>query len=61
MLNPRNKVDKKRFEKLKTAQEKRGRKKEKATEIAAAEIKELRRREGRSKRRESTAPRFHSV
>ena len=61
MLNSRNKVDKQRFEKLKTTQVTRGRKQQKATEIAAQEIKELRRREGRSKRQESTAPRLHGV
>jgi len=49
MVNPENEVDKERFEKLKSAQTDRGRDEEKATEIAAEEVKELRRREGRSK------------
>jgi len=49
MLNPDNQVDKQRFEKLKTAQTERGRDEEEATDIAAEEVKELRRREGRSK------------
>jgi hypothetical protein len=49
MLNHENQVDKDRFEKLKTAQVDRGRDEEKATEVAASEVKEMRRREGRSK------------
>lgn len=48
-LNPENERDKERFEKLKEAQEKRGRDAESATEMAAEEVKEMRRREGRSK------------
>lgn len=49
MLKEENKVDKQRFEKLKDAQEDRGRDEEKAIEVAAEEVKELRDREGRSK------------
>jgi hypothetical protein len=49
MLNPQNEKDKERFEKLKEAQVERGRDEEKATEVAASEVKEMRRREGRSK------------
>ena len=49
MVKPENKVDKKRFEKLKSAETDRGRDEEEATEVAAKEVKELRRREGRSK------------
>jgi hypothetical protein len=49
MLNPKNEVDKERFEKLKDTQVERGRDEEKATEVAASEVKEMRRREGRSK------------
>jgi hypothetical protein len=50
MLNAENKVDKKRFEKLKKTQVSRGRAEEKATEVAASEVKEMRKREGRSKK-----------
>ena len=49
MLNSENQVDKKRFEKLKEAQIERGRDEEKAIDVAASEVKEMRRREGRSK------------
>jgi hypothetical protein len=49
MLNPQNEVDKDRFEKLKSAQTDRGRDEDSAIDIAAEEVKELRRREGRSK------------
>jgi hypothetical protein len=49
MLKKENQVDKERFEKLKEAQVERGRDKESATEAAAEEVKEMRRREGRSK------------
>jgi hypothetical protein len=45
----KNQVDKVRFDKLKSTQVNRGREEEKAIEIAAEEVKELRRREGRSK------------
>jgi hypothetical protein len=50
MVKPENEHDKERFEKLKDVQVDRGRDEEKATEIAAEEVKEMRRREGRSKR-----------
>jgi hypothetical protein len=49
MLNKENEKDKKRFEKLKEAQVERGRDEEKAIEVAASEVKEMREREGRSK------------
>ena len=49
MLKPENKVDKERFEKLKTTEQKRGRADETATQVAAEQVKELRKREGRSK------------
>jgi hypothetical protein len=45
----KNQVDKDRFDKLKATQVDRGREEETAIEIAAEEVKELRRREGRSK------------
>jgi hypothetical protein len=48
-MNPKNEVDKERFEKLKETQVERGRDEEKAIEVAASEVKEMRRREGRSK------------
>lgn len=44
-----NRIDKDRFEKLRSAQVDRGRDEREAVEIAAEEVKELRRREGRSK------------
>jgi hypothetical protein len=49
MLNPQNQKDKDRFEKLKEAQVERGRDEQTATEVAASEVKEMRRREGRDK------------
>jgi len=49
MLKPENEVDKDRFEKLKDAEIERGRDEEKAIDVAADQVKELRRREGRSK------------
>ena len=49
MLNKENKRDKKRFEKLKETQIERGRDEKKAIDVAAGEVKEMRRREGRSK------------
>jgi hypothetical protein len=49
MLNPKNEVDKERFEKLKDTQVERGRDEEQAIDVAASEVKEMRRREGRSK------------
>ena len=45
MLNQENQKDKDRFEKLKETQVERGRNEEKAIEIAAGEVKEMRRRE----------------
>jgi hypothetical protein len=49
MLNKENQVDKDRFEKLKDTQVERGRDEETAMDVAADEVKEMRRREGRSK------------
>jgi hypothetical protein len=49
MLKRENRKDKDRFEKLKDTQVERGRDEKKATEVAASEVKEMRRREGRSK------------
>jgi hypothetical protein len=49
MLRPENEVDKDRFEKLKDAELERGRDEEKAIDVAADQVKELRKREGRSK------------
>ena len=49
MLKPENQKDKDRFEALKENEEVRGREGEAATQIAAQEVKELRKREGRSK------------
>jgi hypothetical protein len=49
MLNEENRKDKRRFEKLKDTQVERGRDEEKAIEVAASEVKEMRRREGRAK------------
>jgi hypothetical protein len=49
MLKPENKIDKQRFEKLKETERERGREEETATDVAAQQVKELRRREGRSK------------
>ena len=49
MLKKGNQVDKNRFGKLKEAQVERGRDKESAPEVAAEEVEEMRRREGRSK------------
>ncbi len=51
MLKPENQTDKKRFEKLKDAEQDRGRGERKATKVAAHEVKELRKPEGRSKDR----------
>jgi hypothetical protein len=48
-MNPKNEVDEERFQKLRDAQVERGRDEEKAIEVAASEVKEMRRREGRSK------------
>jgi len=52
----KNQLDKERFEKLKTAQMDRGRDEDRAIEVAAEEVKELRRREGRSKDDEKAFP-----
>jgi hypothetical protein len=49
MLKPENQVDKSRFDKLKDAELDRGREEAKAVDVAAAQVKELREREGRSK------------
>ena len=49
MLKPQNENDKERFEKLKEAETTRGRDETEAIDVAAKEVKELRRREGRSK------------
>jgi hypothetical protein len=49
MLNEEHKKDKKRFEKMKETELEHGRGEEKATEVAAKEVKEMRKREGRSK------------
>jgi hypothetical protein len=49
MLKKENQKDKQRFEKLKETQVERGRDDEKAIDVAASEVKEMRRREGRSK------------
>jgi hypothetical protein len=50
MLKKENQRDKKRFEKLKDAQIERGRGEEKAKQVAAEEVKQMREREGRSKK-----------
>jgi hypothetical protein len=49
MLKPENQKDKARFEKLKETEEERGRNEEKAIDVAAQQVKELRQLEGRSK------------
>jgi hypothetical protein len=49
MLKEENQKDKDRFEKLKDTQVERGRDEEEAIEVAASEVKEMRRREGRLK------------
>nr|AXL05483.1 RelE/ParE family protein [uncultured bacterium] len=48
MLKPENQVDKKRFKRLKQTEEERGRTEEKAVEVAADQVKEIRKREGRN-------------
>jgi hypothetical protein len=50
MLKPENQVDKKRFEKIKDAEEDCGCDEDTAIEHAAHEVKGLREREGRSKK-----------
>jgi hypothetical protein len=49
MLNAENEKDKQRFDKLKEAETSRGREEDIAIDVPAKEVKELRRREGRSK------------
>jgi hypothetical protein len=49
VLKKENRTDKERFKKLKETQVERGRDENEATEVAASEVKEMRRREGRSK------------
>ncbi len=49
MVKPENQVDKQRFEELKEGQKELGRDDERATELAAEEVKQMRRQEGRSK------------
>jgi hypothetical protein len=48
MLNPENQTDKERFEKLKKAELERGREEGRATQVAAEQVKELRKREGKN-------------
>ena len=50
MLKPENQIDKERFKRLKQTEEERGRGDEKATEVATEQVKEVRKREGRSKK-----------
>lgn len=49
MLKPDNQKDKRRFKAIKDVEVERGSDEEKAVDKAAAEVKEMRRREGRSK------------
>ena len=49
MLNAENEQDRERFEKLKEAEVKRGWDDETAINVAARQVKELRKREARSK------------
>lgn len=56
MVKPENQVDKERFDKLKSAQTDRGRDEDDATQVAAEEVKEMRRREGRSKDPDASNP-----
>jgi hypothetical protein len=49
MLKPENQVDKRRFERMKQTETERGRSEKKATKIAAGEVREMRKREGRGK------------
>ena len=46
MVNPDNKIDKNRFEKMRDGQTNRGRDQDGATQIAAGEAKEFRRARG---------------
>jgi hypothetical protein len=48
-LRPENQTDKARFDKMKQTEKEHGRTQEAAIDIAAKEVKELRRREGRSR------------
>ena len=57
MLKPEKRVDKDRFNKLKDVELERGRKEETPTNVAAEQVKELRRREGRSKEEPPTPDR----
>jgi hypothetical protein len=50
MLKPENQADKARFDKLKEAELERGREDETAVEVAAAQVKELRKREGKNEK-----------
>jgi hypothetical protein len=54
MLKPENRIDKERFENLKDMEQERGRDEEKAVDVAAKQVKELRKREGRSKDDQAT-------
>jgi hypothetical protein len=56
MLKPENQVDKMRFDKLKEAELERGREGETATEVAAAQVKELRKREGKNEKGAPSVP-----
>ena len=60
MLKPDNKLDKKRFQKLKDAELERGRDPDEAADVAALEVKELRHREGRSKEDAETTSGTHA-
>ena len=57
MSSSDKKLDHDRFEKLKEAEIERGRDEGKAVDVAAAQVKELRRREGRSKEAPPTSER----
>jgi hypothetical protein len=56
MVKPDNRVDKERFEDLKSAETKRGLDEQEAIKTAAEEVKELRREEGRAKQDGDPAP-----
>jgi hypothetical protein len=49
VLNEEHQKDKQRFAKMKETELEHGRGEKKATEVAAKEVKEMRKREGRSK------------
>jgi hypothetical protein len=57
MLKPENQTDKARFEKMKEHELKRGRDEETAVEVSAAQVKELRKREGKNEHGAPSAPR----